>query len=293
MKTIETVRGFGIAAVLTLAAAAAQGCTQSTTSSGAADPSPGAAQLTQADRGGPADHEMHGPPGPEMLLATALHHLDLTPDQRTTIENAAHAVGPAMPHDPSLFHEVAEGVRSGKLDEAAVLAKLDAASPPADRSAALVNAIDTLHKALAPEQRRALVDTIAKHIDEHEHAPAATGSGPPGLLGHLLSGLNLTDDQRQSIDRILASQAAPGEQTAMVARMQALHADLRERLQAFSGDRFDAAAFLTPWNNASPVNLREHVQHTLHALAAIVPVLDPAQRATLAAAIEAGPQHAR
>ncbi|HEX8791249.1 MAG TPA: hypothetical protein VF765_09905 [Polyangiaceae bacterium] len=292
MKTIRTIWSLPSVVAIALGAAVSAGCTQSTTAGGPADPSPGSTQQAQADNaGGAAMHAMHGQPGPEMLLFAALHHLDLTPGQRTTIENAAHGITPAPSAHQALLLDVAAGVRAGKLDEGALLAKLDAAVPPADRGASLAGAVDTLHATLSPEQRQKLVDMIGKHIEEAEssHGPAA--ATPQGLLDHLLAGVNLTTDQRAAIDRILASQAAGEDPAATSARIQAFHADLRARLQTFASDRFDAAAFVAPAKDMPPMGMREHVEHTLHALAAILPVLDATQRETLAAAIEAGPPH--
>jgi Spy/CpxP family protein refolding chaperone len=290
MMTIRSRWGVATVLAIALGAAASVGCTQTVAASGPSDPSPGAVQQAQADNAGSAAHEMHGPPGPEMLLFAALHHLDLKPEQRTAVENAVHGLAPRTPPDRSAFVEVAAGVRAGKLDEAAVLAKLDAAGPPADRTASLAGALDTLHATLTPEQRRALVDLIAKHIDEHG-AAQGTASGPHSPLQPLLADLNLTSDQRASIDRILAAPAFGEDPATMSVHVQAFHAELRARLQTFASDRFDAAAFVAPSKDMPPMAMRDHVQRTLHALAAVLPVLDPAQREALATKIEAGPMH--
>jgi hypothetical protein len=291
MKTIPFTWGLGTVAAIALGAVAGVGCT-ATTASGPIDPSPAAAQQTQAESSGSAKaHEGHGPTGPDMLLFAAMRHLELTPEQRTTIENAAHTIPPSAPMDGGLFAGIAAGVRAGKLDEAALLAKLDAARPPADRDASLSSAIDTLHATLSAEQRRALVNMIAKHIDEHDQAKStATASQSP--LDHLLSGLNLTGEQRASIDRILGSQGSAAEDpAAMSARIQAFHADLRVRLETFAADRFDAAAFVASSKAVAPMGMREHVQRTIHGLAAVLPVLDASQRESLATTLEAGASH--
>ena len=258
-----------------VALVASAGCAQSPSSSG--QPAPASAASV-------SPHEMHGPPGPDRLLLVALNRLDLTADQRTKIEAAAHTIAPAMP-DRHLFAEVAAAVRAGKIDEAHVLASLDAAGSPADRSASVVAAIDTLHATLTATQRRALVDMIAQHIDEHEAATA-----PDHKLEHILGKLNLRDDQRASIDKIVAAQLGGDGDADIHARMAAFHSGLRAKLDTFADDRFDAAAFAQSFAGA-PTGMRDHIQHTLHALAAILPVLDATQRETLATVIEAGPPH--
>jgi hypothetical protein len=230
-----------------------------------------------------AMHEMHGPPGPQLLLFAALHHLDLKPDQRATIENAAHAIGAQTPIEDGLRVEVAASVRAGTIDEARVLAKLDAAGPSADRASSLAGALDTLHATLTAGQRRELVDTIGKHIDKIGAAQEAMASGATGMLADLLAKIDLTAAQRESIDRVLAG-LAPND--GMAGHIEEMHADLRARLQSFASDGFDAAAFVS-----RPVAMRAHVARNLHALAAIVPLLDSAQREALASAIEAAPLH--
>jgi hypothetical protein len=289
MKTIPFTFTWrlGTVAAIALGAVASVGCT-ATTASGPVDPSPAAAQQTQVESSGSSNaHENHGAPGPEMLLFASLRHLELTPEQRTTIENAAHTIPPRAAMDGSFFADVAAGVRAGKLDEAALLAKLDAARPPAGRDASVASAIDTLHATLSAEQRRSLVNLIAKHIDEHDQAKA-TAATPQSPLDHLLSGLNLSGEQRASVDRILSSQ---GDPAAMSARIQAFHADLRVRLETFEADRFDAAAFVTSSKAVAPMGMREHVEHMIHGLATILPILDPSQRESLAAMVEAGASH--
>jgi hypothetical protein len=98
----------------------------------------------------------------------------------------------------------------------------------------------------------------------------------------VLSRLNLTSDQRVSIDRIVAAQPADEHSAAM-------HAGLRARLESFATDQFDAAAFAAPFP-ATTMGMRDHIERTLHMLAAILPVLDQTQREALAAVIEAGPR---
>lgn len=269
-----------LGAVLAVALLASAGCTQSPSSSGTPQAQASATTPTAA-----TEHEMHGPPGPERLLFAALNRLDLTSDQRTKIEAAAHSVARGMP-DQNLFAEVAAGVRAGKIDETRILAALGSTN---DRSASVVAALDTLHATLTGDQRRAFVDMIAEHIDDHE-AAMATAQGPEGKLQHVLAKLNLRDDQRANIDKIVAAQLVVGDDADEHARMAAFHDGLRAKLDTFAADRFDAAAFAGAFPTA-PTGMKDHIQRTLRALAAIVPVLDSAQRETLATMIEAGPQH--
>ena len=258
-------------ATLAVLALAATGCTQT-------DPGEDSAALA-------ADHESHGPPGADLLLQAALHHLDLTAEQRAAIESAAHGLGHEAVIDRAMLADVAAGVRAGRLDEVRLLAKLDAASPRVDRTAALAQALDTLHATLTADQRRALVDQIAKHMEEHAQEHGARHGGPDAMLEHLLGGIELTGDQRASIDAIVANASKESDQSLSSASMEAVHKDLAARLQSFASDRFDAAGFAGAMA-ASPLDLHTHVQRALHVLGQILPVLTPAQREALATRIE-------
>jgi Spy/CpxP family protein refolding chaperone len=255
-------------AALALAACGTIGCAQSGSSSTGA-------QQASTEEPGPAMQDTHEVSGPEMLVFAALNHLDLKPEQRAAVEKAFQAVGPR--HSAELFVEVAAEVRAGVIDEDRVLAKLD--SGAADRSAAVARALDTLHATLTTGQRRALVDTIGKHIDDHEGARGPMSAGPAGLPEHLIAALGLTSDQRASVERILAAQSSASDAKD---RAAAFHSELRARLQTFADDHFDAAAFAAP-----PKDMREHIQRTVHTLAAVLPVLTPSQREALATLIEA------
>jgi Spy/CpxP family protein refolding chaperone len=259
-----TIRRMWIGTIAALALAAT-GCAQT-------DTQDDSAALTSA-------HEMHGPPGPQLLLSAALEHLDLTAEQRTAIENALHAVAPGAAVHKAMLADVAAGVRAGHLDEAALLAKLDGA----DITTSVAKALDTLHATLTAEQRRALVDLIAKHMDEHAHA--AQHGGHDAMIEHLLSGLDLSSDQRASIDAIVAKQ---GSEPA-AANVDSIHAQLAAHLQEFAGDRFDSAALAAACPSGSAMH--DHVQRAIHTLGEILPVLTPAQRETLATRIEAMPMH--
>jgi Spy/CpxP family protein refolding chaperone len=263
-----TIRRMWIGTIAALALAAT-GCAQT-------DTQDDSAALSGA-------HEMHGPPGPQLLLSAALQHLDLTAEQRTAIENAQHAIAPGAAVHQAMLADVAAGVRAGHLDEAALLAKLDGGGT--DMTTSVAKALDTLHATLTAEQRRALVDLITKHMDEHKMAHAAQHAGPDAMIEHLLSGLDLSSDQRATIDAIVAK---PGSEPA-AASADSVHAELAAHLQAFAADRFDSAAFAATCPSSSAMH--DHVQAAIHTLGEILPVLTPAQREALAARIEAMSMH--
>ena len=68
---------------------------------------------------------------------------------------------------------------------------------------------------------------------------------------------------------------------------------MRARLETFAADRFDANSFLPQPPAGEKTGPRAHLGHMVDALAAIVPILDEAQRNALAERIEKGPAAGR
>ena len=196
------------------------------------------------------------------------------------------------------------GVRAGKVDAAAVMAEVETSGPSAEQRATVEEALRTLHATLTQEQRRELVDAIAKHGPDKrggppggdDHGPRGRGphdgahgpGGRGGPLGHLLEGIELTDAQRASIDQALAAdQGERPDREAMKQHHEAFHAQMKARLEAFASEAFDAKAFATPLEGAGPP--REHVARMVDDMSRVVPILDAAQRETLASRLEKGP----
>ncbi|WP_438034144.1 Spy/CpxP family protein refolding chaperone [Sorangium sp. So ce204] len=292
----------------------AAGCTAET-GQGDTSPSDEAAEAALAKgpprAGGPREGfggHRGGPRGPEHLLRAALHELDLSDAQEATIEGALEGLrdgAKERPKDGAVFAALAEGVRAGKIDRAAIEAKLpDAGRAAEERHARVAGALSTLHATLTKEQRRQLVDAIAAKLDgrgkrgprggEHHRG----GMGGPGMrggpLGHLLAGLDLRDEQRAQIDKAL--EAARPRDADRVGRKEdhaARRAEMRARLETFAADRFDANAFLPRPPAGEKMGPRAHLDRMVGALAAIVPILDEAQRKALAERIEKGPAAVR
>ncbi|WP_438040724.1 Spy/CpxP family protein refolding chaperone [Sorangium sp. So ce128] len=302
----------------------AAGCTAET-GQGDTSPSDEAAEAALAKgppgAGGPREgfgSHRGGPRGPEHLLRAALHELDLSDAQEATIEGALEGLrdgAKERPKDGAVFAALAEGVRAGKVDRAAIEAKLpDAGRAAEERRARVAGALSTLHATLTKEQRRQLVDVIAAKMDERgERGPRGGeqggerhrgprgdrgGMGGPGMRGgppgHLLAGLDLRDEQRAQIDKALEA-ARPGD-ADRVGRKEdhaARRAEMRARLETFAADRFDANAFLPRPPAGEKMGPRAHLDRMVGALAAIVPILDEAQRNALAERIEKGPAAGR
>ncbi|WP_437589639.1 Spy/CpxP family protein refolding chaperone [Sorangium sp. So ce1000] len=325
----------------------AGGCTAET-GQGDTSPSNEAAEAALAagpSKAGGRREGFGGHRGPEHLLLAALHELDLSDAQKATIQGALEGLRDGAPGERpkagAAFAALAEGVRAGKIDRAAIEAKLPDASRAAEEHRARVaGALNTLHATLTKEQRRQLVDAIAAKMDEREErgergprgddhhrgprsnrgamgdpgmrGPGMGAGGPsmrgpgmrgpgmrgPGMrggpLGHLLAGLDLRDEQRAQIDKVLEStRPSDAGQDARKEDHAAKRAEMRARLETFAADRFDANAFLPQPPAGEKMGPRAHLGHMVDALAAIVPILDEAQRNALADRIEKGPAAGR
>lgn len=235
--------------------------------------------------------------GPDHLLFAALHELDLSDAQRTAIQAELDALHQAKGADRPDFEAhrtaMAAAIRSGKIDEAAFPAPAMKGSKDGAR---LAKAMQTLHDTLTAEQRKELVDAVSAKMEKHEgrRGPKGEMGGPKGEmggpLGHMLGDLEMTDAQREKVREALAKLApAEADREAMKAKHEAFRQTMRERLASFTADRFDASAFVAPPKDAPMFGPEAGPGMMVKALAAIVPILDDAQRAELAKRFEQGP----
>ena len=235
-----------------------------------------------------------------MLVAALREPLNLSAEQKSTIEGALAANAPKAPpaFDKTRVATLAAGIRAGKVD-ATMTMRSGADSEMAAHQAASAKALATLHATLTPDQRRALVDAIAKRAAEHGPKDGMAGGpphdragGPPpgGPMGGLLEGLDLTQAQRDAIrTKLDAQRPAPTDREAMKAQHEAFRTAMQAKLQTFASDSFDAAAFVAPPPGALKGGPGEHADRMAAELAIITSVLEPAQREKLATKIEQGP----
>lgn len=260
------------------------------------DPTAASAQALNAPAGAateaPGRPHMRGRGGPMAIFHEALSELDLSTDQKakiqTAFEDAKPERGENREQGKAVFTEIADGVRAGKVDEAAIQKKLEAlAAEHADGPAKMATAFQTLHDTLTADQRAKLVATIKAKMEAHErgeggrheaHGPPPEGAGPP-----FLHGIELRDDQRTKIDQALADAGLSKPEGRP--RFEDMRDKMKASLDAFASDKFDAKATFTSMGPGPA----DHVGKLAKALAVVVPLLDDAQRAKLADNLAEGP----
>ncbi len=306
--------------------AALAGCTEAGTSAGtestAGAQSPMVSEqsakvdVVRGMRGRMRPMAHRAPGGSDFLVHAALRApINLTAEQKATIETLVKpSASREHEADPARAQKLAAAIRSNSV-AALEQPKLDESKREA-RIAASAKTLATLHDTLTPEQRVALVDSMAKRASEHgqergdhvrkgaqrEHGDhgergdragrergfrphGGPGGGPMGML----AGLELTPAQKEAIKTQLDAQrpAKPTaeQREAMKAKMESMRAEMKAKLESFKANEFDATAFATP----PKVDRPEMKAHGKNPLAVITSVLTPEQRETLAARIEKGP----
>jgi Spy/CpxP family protein refolding chaperone len=247
-------------------------------------------------------HGMHGHP----LLAAALKEIDLSAEQRKTIEAAVENTRTGNHDQMKAFQKaLADDIRAGKVDEATVKAKSAGMEKAhTEHRAAVVKAVETLHATLTPAQRTQLVTSVKermqKHAEKggkHEHGKKHDKGGPDGEKharhggrgGHgpmmfMLHGIDLRDDQKQAIE---AAMPPKPEKDAddRAAKFEEHRAQMDAALEAFKADKFDAATVLPERDGKHPM-----ADRFVKMLQVVVPILDADQRAELAKRVEEGPR---
>ena len=246
---------------------------------------------------------MHGHP----LLAAALKEIDLSAEQRKTIESAIDNLHTGKGEPMKAFHKaLAADIRAGKIDEATLKAnegEMDKAKT--EHRAAVVKAVETLHATLTPAQRTELVTAVKERMQKHMEHNGKRGHGAKdGKEGHgkkhgehhagrggpmmfMLHGIELRDDQKKAIEAAMPPKPEKDENDKS-AKFEEHRARMDAALEAFKGDKFDAATVLPEHDGKRPM-----AGHFVKVLQVVVPILDAEQRAELAKRIEEGPRMGR
>jgi len=242
-------------------------------------PAPVAAEAPPAEAPKPKGHHDSF----AAMFIASLDSIDVTADQKAALDGikadmAKHGE-PAKEPREKLESDVADGITAGKIDHAKTDADIKAmAAAVTANIPAVQDDMNHLYKALTPEQRKKLIETMREkgkqmraehegmehgemheHGDKgpghehmgpgmgggHEHMGPGMGGGPmgPGMgegpMGHMGDELGLTPEQKEKLH------------TKLEAQMKAQHAVMKEKMAAtekhmeaigtaFEGDKFDA-----------------------------------------------------
>jgi Spy/CpxP family protein refolding chaperone len=281
----------------------------STSSSGAPTTSVASASASasgsSARRGGPQVRAS----GAAGAIFRATHGLDLSTDQKSTIEKigedlragnpaaagggdggaapaAAAGDGGANPRAEmkEAHADLINGVKAGKLD----MAKLDAHQAAIDKATKArmdreLEALNKLHGTLQPEQRAKVVSNIkaaeekrANRMKAHDKPDAGKPNFAKMRFEHYTRDLDLSDDQKKKVEGLL-----PKED-----KTDAMREDnkkvLEATLAAFEKEGFDAKKLPQP----DPKKKMQPFADLAKFFNGLLPVLKPEQRDKLAAKLE-------
>jgi Spy/CpxP family protein refolding chaperone len=207
------------------------------------------------------------------LIGAALKLDSLSPEQRSRIEQLVQerraASVPVRQADAQLLTVLAQQVEGAKVDTQA-----QAPSLAAERAAMMGElqvdrvTLARLHAILTPAQRNQLVDAIESHAGQHQ--PGAEGKARAFRGGEANAKLGLSPEQKAQIK---ANLGGTGEHRAAQGEWAGKRAEMKSALESFRGDSFNPSAMVRPMNKAD----RE-----VRLTNAMIPVLTPNQRATLA-----------
>lgn len=225
-----------------------------------------------------------------MLLHSA-EDLTLNDTQKATVEKlgaSLHGVGPRK-EIKELHESQIAGVKAGKIDTAKLTATYDAIDKAvAERHDKEIEALNGLHAALEPAQRKALVAAVrAKQAEREARMAEREKKGGEAdwskrHVEHLTKELDLDAAQQKSVAALLEKDDHPTAAT-MTAHREEAKKRMDALLTAFEGDTFDAKKL----ELAGPgKKLRDRLEHHLQFLSQLVPVLKPEQREKLAAAMQ-------
>jgi Spy/CpxP family protein refolding chaperone len=232
-----------------------------------------AAPAAQAD-GAPRHRGHH-----EGLLGQALKLSSLTDAQRTQVDGLMQtrraAEAPVKQADAKLLTDLAAQVEQASIDKQALAPDVRARDGAASAARSVDRqTIQQLHDLLTPAQRGQLVDAVEAEKQGHG---GWHGGGPRERLTHLEEKLGLSEQQDAQIQAALHADHAGHAPDG--GHPWSRGSGPQGWLESFRGDSFNAVS--TPAGGPHP-GAGPHGDHLEHLVAAMVPVLTPAQRADLA-----------
>jgi Spy/CpxP family protein refolding chaperone len=254
-----------------------------------------------AEKGKRDHHDLAGMRGgPVQILKHALDSMDLSADQKATIDKAFTDAKPDMPEAKGeafkgFFAEVAKEIRANSIDEAGLVAKAAGLEKPAadPMRASMAKTLQVVHDTLTPEQRVKLATDLEGKLGAMHRmdgkgmdGKAIEGKGREGKrgLGMLLRGVDVSDEQKDAIEKALSTAGLDKPMDEAKKGGEEMEAKMKALLEAFKGDKFDALALMP----SPPAMKGDHLETMIKSLKVVVPLLDEAQRNELADRVEKG-----
>jgi len=234
-------------------------------------------------------HHRHEHTGFAGFVISSVDTVGAGPEQQAAIDTFRKEfhtkMKPVHEANIAMLGTLADGIAAGTIDKAkvdAAIAKTAAAATAAHP--ALNELLMQLHATLRPEQRAALVDKVDAHFatwrEANEHPIDPTK--PDHHVKHITKELGLSKDQVEKFKANLAAEKEPKkpfEAAAFEAYVKAFDTE-------FATDKFDAKK-LPPAGPGSSAIITRGAERMAAFYEALVPVLTPEQRPTLADKVRA------
>jgi Spy/CpxP family protein refolding chaperone len=243
-----------------------------------------AQQAQSPDQAQAGQHEHHRGHR-EGLIGAALKLDSLTPQQRSQIEALAQqrktASMPVRQADAQVLTMLAKQVERASIDPQGLASSLNnEQSATTQQGVVERDTLNQLHAILTPAQRNQLVDSIEATRTQamQDHKDGGRGDGEAHRGGGERAKLGLTADQKAQIRANMKAEWQASRANGATPE-RAAH---KQALESFRGDSFDASSLVRVENRG------ERAEKLAQAM---VPVLTPAQRATLASQLRARAAH--
>lgn len=229
------------------------------------------------------------------MMFHAARDLDLKSDQKAKVDDADKKLGAndkAIDDERAAFRaELVTEVKAGKIDKAKMeseittLAKTEDGAKEDD-----IEALNELHAALDPAQRKTLVEKVREKMNKREEkfdeksAASAKEDWQKKRLDAITNDLGLDATQQKTVQGFLAKESS---QTDMQAKRDEMKKRMDAMLTSFESDTFDAKKL-----GAGHEKAHDWLNREVNFYEEVLPILRPDQRDKLANEVEKQGDHA-
>ncbi len=220
--------------------------------------------------------------GPAKFLAQALQKLDLSADQRTTLDALTKATrtktAPLREAGATAAKELARQIRLGAIDKVSLDRQLALLSSAAQQvKPDIIRTFNTLHHTLTPAQREQLVATLKEKHDKRRWGHRRH------KIKRLAKMIGLTDDQMDRLKEVMMA-GFKGHRSEMKKHRSDHRARIKAAAEGFMSDSFDSSSFDMFGGHAT--RMQTHLPRFVAIAGQVLPLLTTEQRDKLAEMIE-------